>query len=96
LKSEKNINLIAPILKDSFSELIVTSLPDVGIIPAETLWKTLTREGIPCTMIKDVNIALTTLNENVSNDTPGLIFGSHYIANAIFEFFSFSFDNGVL
>ncbi|HCN24243.1 MAG TPA: hypothetical protein DIS65_02585, partial [Candidatus Marinimicrobia bacterium] len=96
LKSEKNINLIAPILKDSFSELIVTSLPDVGIIPAETLWKTLTREGIPCTMIKDVNIALTTLNENVSNDTPGLIFGSHYIANAIFEFFSFSFDNGVI
>jgi hypothetical protein len=47
-------------------------------------------------MIKDVNIALTTLNENVSNDTPGLIFGSHYIANAIFEFFSFSFDNSVI
>ena len=96
LKSEKNINLITPILKDSFSELIVTSLPNVGILPAETLWKTLKREGIPCTMINDVNIALTTLTENVNNDTPGLIFGSHYIANAIFEFFSFSFDNGVI
>ena len=96
LKTDKNINLIAPILKDSFSELIVTSFPDTKTLPAETLRKTLIREGIPCTMINDVNIALTTLKENVNNNTPGLIFGSHYIANTVFEYFSFSFDNGFI
>ena len=56
----------------------------------------LIKNGIKCTVVNDINSALAMMKEQVNKDKPGLIFGSHYIAKAVFKFFSFSFDKGTI
>ena len=96
LKAEKNINFISKSIQNSFSNLYVTSIPASNLLTTNILSQELIKNGIKCTIANDINSALAMLKEQVNKDKPGLIFGSHYIAKAVFSFFSFSFDKGTI
>jgi dihydrofolate synthase/folylpolyglutamate synthase len=96
LKADKELDKIAPKLKDKFSELIVTSLPEVGLMNAEDLHMSLKNLGIKTTLIVNEQIAFNIIENKVSNGKPGIIYGSHYIGKAVYEKFGFSFDNGII
>ena len=96
LKSEKNINFISKSIQNSFSNLYVTTIPASNLLTTNILSQELIKNGIKCTIANDINSALAMMKEQVNKDKPGLIFGSHYIAKAVFNFFSFSFDKGTI
>jgi len=96
LKAEKNINFISKSIQNSFSNLYVTTVPASNLLTTNILSQELIKNGIKCTIANDINSALAMMKEQVNKDNPGLIFGSHYIAKAVFSFFSFSFDKGTI
>ena len=96
LKAEKNIDSIAKSIQNAFSTLYVTSIPESNLLTTNNLSQGLIKNGIKCTITYNINSALTMMRKQVNEDTPGLIFGSHYIARGVFDFFSFSFDKGII
>jgi hypothetical protein len=45
--------------------------------------------------IENLNEALTELDK-LEYSGAKVVFGSHYIANEVYNFFDFSFDNGII
>jgi len=96
LKSDKEIELIVPKLKNRFKELIVTSIPELGLMEAKDLYDSLIKHGINTTFEQNIIKAIKIINNAVSNTNPGLIFGSHYIGKTIYKEYDFFFDNGII
>jgi len=96
LKADKELEKIIPKLKNKFSELIVTCKLDVGLMEAEDLYNSLIQFGIKATLEPDIIKAIKIVNKSVTNSIPGIIFGSHYIGETIYEEYGFSFDNGII
>ena len=96
LKAEKELAKIAPMLKNNFARLIVTSLPHSGLMEASALQRVLVKYGIHAESETDITKAFQIIRQGTANTVPGIIFGSHYIGKAVFEKFGFSFDNGVI
>ena len=96
LKADKEIELIVPKLKNRFKELIVTSIPELGLMEAKDLYDSLIKFGIKATIEPDIIKAIKIINSAVSNTNPGLIFGSHYIGETIYKEYDFFFDNGII
>ncbi|MDX1283467.1 MAG: folylpolyglutamate synthase/dihydrofolate synthase family protein [Draconibacterium sp.] len=96
LKAEKELENIIPKIENKLSDLIVTSMPDAGLMKAEDLHNSLNKFGINSKLVKNTQKAFDMIEEQASKEKPGIIFGSHYIGKAVFEKFDFSFDNGVI
>jgi dihydrofolate synthase/folylpolyglutamate synthase len=96
LKVDKEVTEIAPVLQEHFADLVVTSVPGAGVLPAHTLASALKREGVSCRVIPHLETAVADLQARVDARRPGLIFGSHYIGGTVYRAFDFSFDNGVI
>jgi len=96
LKADKELDQIIPKLKNKFSELIVTSKLDAGLMEAEDLYNSLIQFGIKATLEPDIIKAIKMVNKSVLHLTPGIIFGSHYIGVTIYEEYGFPFDNGII
>ena len=94
LKADKELDKIIPILQNKFIEIIITSQPEAGLMVAQKLYQNLVESGIEAVIEPDIINAIELLNSKVSNVTPGLIFGSHYIGETIFNKYGFSFDKG--
>lgn len=89
LKGDKELELIAPVLSKRLAGLAVTSVPDTDLLPAHQLWERLKRQGLTATPFETFADSVAWLKSQLSEDTPGLIFGSHYLAETIFYHFSF-------
>jgi dihydrofolate synthase / folylpolyglutamate synthase len=96
LKADKELDLIVPKLKNRFKKLIVTSIPDSGLMEAKDLSDSLINYGITATLEPDISKAVKIINETCSKTNPGLIFGSHYIGETIYKGYGFSFDNDII
>jgi dihydrofolate synthase/folylpolyglutamate synthase len=96
LKADKEIELIVPKLKNRFKELIVTSIPEIGLMEAKDLYDSLIKHGINATFEQNIIKAIIIINNAVSSTNPGLIFGSHYIGKTIYKEYDFFFDNGII
>ncbi len=96
LKSEKNIDSIAQSIHNAFSVLYITTIPGTNLLPTNELAHRLTMNNINCLAIQNIELAMTIMKNQVTKDRPGLIFGSHYMAKAVFDYFSFSFDKGII
>jgi dihydrofolate synthase/folylpolyglutamate synthase len=81
---------------DSLLELIVTSKPNLGLMEANDLYNSLINFGIKATIEQDIIKAIKIINNLVSKTSPGLIFGSHYIGETIYQEYGFSFDKGII
>ena len=96
LKAERELEQIVPKLKNKFSELIVTSKLDAGLMEAEDLYNSLIKFGIKGKLESDIIKAIKMINKSVTNSIPGIIFGSHYIGESIYKEYGFPFDNGII
>jgi len=96
LKGDKELELITPVLSQHFAGLAVTSVPDTDLLPAKQLSKELTEQGLEVIPLESFTDGARWLQDHLTEDTPGLIFGSHYLADAVFTTFHFSFDRGLI
>jgi len=96
LKADKELDKIALKIKGKFTELIVTSVPEADLMKAKDLYDSLKKHKIESTLMDNAHPAFDKIEKQVSNEKPCIIFGSHYIGEAVFEKFEFSFDNGVI
>jgi len=96
LKADKELYLIVPKLKNRFKKLIVTGIPDSGLMEVKDLGDSLINYGITATLEPDISKAIKMINETCSKTNPGLIFGSHYIGETIYKGYGFSFDNDII
>ena len=96
MKADKELEKIIPKLKNKFQRLIITGIPDEDLMSATDLHSAINKNRIAADLELNIDDAIEKLQMNVTKDTPGLIFGSHYIGKAVFEKFGFSFDNGVI
>jgi len=96
LKADKEIEQIFPKIKDRFQELIISSEPGLELMEASDLYNSLVKVGINGTLEPEIAKAIKIVNNRVSKTNPCLIFGSHYIAETIYNNYDFSFDNGII
>ncbi len=96
LKADKELEKMQSILSNGFSSLIVTSVTDSGLMSAEAMEKSLNEIGIIPIRDDDFHLAVNRLKRSISEKKPGLIFGSHYIASAVYDHFDFFFDKGII
>ncbi len=96
LKADKELQKMHSILSEGFSSLIVTSCPETGLMSADALEASMSQVRIPTIRDDEFIHAIQRLEETISDDKPGLIFGSHYIATAVYERFGFFFDKGII
>ncbi len=92
LKEDKELQNIAKKIKNAFHRLLTIDDNDQLLMNKNILSEKLNNYGIDSTPVDNIN----SFHSMLTSDTPGVIFGSHYIANAIFEEFHFSFDTGVI
>lgn len=96
LKADKELEKMKSILSGAFSPLIITSIPEAGLMNTEALGKSMKEINVDHMQVDDFSEAVQHLKEMVADQKPGLIFGSHYIASAVFDHFDFFFDKGVI
>lgn len=92
LKEDKELCLIAKSIKGHFETLWTFDDKNGLLIPAIDLSNLLKEYNINAQPINHLSEFVTS----VSVDKPGLIFGSHYIAEQVFNHFQFSFDTGLI
>tara|TARA_Y100000590_G_scaffold75685_3_gene83636 strand:- start:69818 stop:71065 length:1248 start_codon:yes stop_codon:yes gene_type:complete len=94
MKKSKDFDSISEVLQQQFDR-IVTIQPDEGeFFAPEALAVMLKKRGIEAEAAKSQQEGI---EESLSHSLElGFIFGSHYIAEAVFDVFDFPFDKGII
>ena len=93
MKGDKEVDLVAAALKNQFVQLIISGDTDLGLLSAVDLSDKLSSKGLAnSTRINRFEDALHHIAGIMGKDSPPtLIFGSHYVAEAVFNKFGFLF-----
>ena len=93
MKGDKEVDLVAAALKNQFVQLIISGDTDLGLLSAVDLSDKLSSQGLAnSTRINRFEDALHHIAGIMGKDSPPiLIFGSHYVAEAVFNKFGFLF-----
>ncbi|MBT3299584.1 MAG: bifunctional folylpolyglutamate synthase/dihydrofolate synthase [Candidatus Marinimicrobia bacterium] len=94
LKGDKELDLICTEIKNKFDSLVAVSDINGLLLNQNVLTKRLREYEINCASAPSFVNAIDQLKDKLlEEDSIGLIFGSHYIASEVFDYFEFSFDN---
>ena len=96
LKGDKDLDLIAFQLKDKLKKLFIADSKNGLLLNAENLSTKLNNLGIDNSPVKSIKDGIKGLMSLMKEKDIGLIFGTHYIAEDIFNEFEISFDSGVI
>ena len=96
LKGDRELELIAQEIKENFSELFTVATENADLYSSSELRDKLKKYGILSHSVDNIQNAWTRLQHRKDPHVPVLIFGSHYIAEDVFELFDFPFDSGVI
>tara|TARA_B100001093_G_scaffold520125_1_gene612881 strand:+ start:1738 stop:2982 length:1245 start_codon:yes stop_codon:yes gene_type:complete len=91
MKNDKIRPEIINLFESSFEELIISTIPSKDILSEEDISSISSLKKYQ--FINSLDDALRKI-ENKKFDGPKVIFGSHYIAKHIYDYFDFSFDKG--
>ena len=93
MKGDKEVDLVAAAIKNKFDQLIISGDTDLGLLSAVDLSDKLSSQGLAnSTRINRFEDALHHIAGIMGKDSPPtLIFGSHYVAEAVFNKFGFLF-----
>jgi dihydrofolate synthase/folylpolyglutamate synthase len=91
MKNDKIRPEIINLFESSFEELIISTIPSKDILSEEDISSISSLKKYQ--FINSLDDALRKI-ENKKFDGPKVIFGSHYIAKYIYDYFDFSFDKG--
>ena len=94
LKKDKNVDSLKKLISENFKTLIVSGNENELLSKSSALEKKLSGLHIQCKSVSSLNTGLVNIKNIVKNSSSvGLIFGSHYVANEVFDSFEISFDN---
>ena len=93
MKGDKEVDLVAAAIKNKFDQLIISGDTDLGLLSGADLSDKLSSKGLAnLTNIDRFEDALHHIAGIMEKDSPPtLIFGSHYVAEAVFNKFGFLF-----
>lgn len=93
MKNDKIKNDIVKIFSEDFHSLTISSIDSKDILDKEKIksMKSLTRFDYNENLAR----ALYSLDQ-IKTKRPKVVFGSHYIAKQVFNYFGFSFDKGMI
>ena len=94
LKNDKNVDQIALALDGLFNELFVASIPESDLMDEQLLFNALKAQNLNCNIMDSIEKGYTYLYDRALKGENGIIFGSHYVAESIFDYFEINFDNG--
>jgi len=91
MKNDKIRSEIISLFENAFEELIISTIPSKDILSKDDIKEQTSLNHYQ--FIENLNDALEFF-ENKRFNGPKVIFGSHYIAKYVYNFFDFSFDKG--
>ena len=91
MKNDKIRPEIISLFENAFEELIISTIPSKDILSKDDIKEQTSLNNYH--FIENLNDALEFF-ENKRFNGPKVIFGSHYIAKYVYNFFDFSFDKG--
>ena len=93
MKGDKEIDMIGAAIKNQFEQLLISGAPEWGLLSGSQLSKKLSDVGLKgFEVMEPFEKALDRITKIAkTTNRPTLIFGSHYVAKAIFNKFSFLF-----
>lgn len=94
LKNDKHVDQIALALDGLFNELFVASIPESDLMDEQLLFNALKAQNLNCNIMDSIEKGYTYLYDRALKGENGIIFGSHYVAESIFNYFEINFDNG--
>ena len=94
LKNDKDVDQIALALDGLFNKLFVASIPESELMDEQSLFNALKAQNINCNIMDSIEKGYTYLYDRALKGENGIIFGSHYVAESIFNYFEINFDNG--
>ena len=94
LKNDKHVDQIAIALDGLFNELFVASIPESDLMDEQLLFNALNDQNLNCNIMDSIEKGYTYLYDRALKGENGIIFGSHYVAESIFNYFEINFDNG--
>ena len=94
LKNDKDVDQIVKALDGLFNELFVTSIPESELMGEQLLFNALKDQNLNCNIMDPIEKGYTYLYDRALKGENGIIFGSHYVAESIFNYFEINFDNG--
>ena len=94
LKNDKDVDQIALGLDGLFNKLFVASIPESELMEEQSLLNALKAQNINCNIIDSIEKGCAYLYDHALKGENGIIFGSHYVAESIFNYFEINFDNG--
>ena len=93
LKNDKINPELVEMFNQSFEKLIISTIPSKDILNKEGIMKNPLLKNFE--FVENLNDALTDVNK-IEYAGGKIVFGSHYIAKEVYNFFDFSFDNGII
>ena len=94
LKNDKHVDQIALALDGLFNELFVASIPESDLMDEQLLFNSLKSQNLNCKIKDSLEKGYTYLYDRALKGENGIIFGSHYVAESVFNYFEINFDNG--
>jgi dihydrofolate synthase/folylpolyglutamate synthase len=94
LKNDKHVDQIALALDGLFNELFVASIPESELMDEQSLFNALKAQNLNCNIMDSIEKGYTYLYDRALKGENGIIFGSHYVAESIYNYFEINFDNG--
>jgi dihydrofolate synthase/folylpolyglutamate synthase len=92
LKADKEIDHLVKIISGRFHSLHALNINSNRIMPAGDLVRSFNRNSVQNSGSVSIKKTRDILTANAEKGIPGLIFGSHYIAAAVYGEFEISFD----
>tara|TARA_Y100001970_G_scaffold190446_1_gene231591 strand:- start:2659 stop:3903 length:1245 start_codon:yes stop_codon:yes gene_type:complete len=93
LKNDKITDNFLMLLEDRFEKLIISTIDSKDILQESDILSNSKLKKFK--FINNFNDALCEV-QSIKYNGPKVVFGSHYIANQLYKFFDFSFDNGAI
>ena len=89
MKSDKEANLIIKAVDEKFDKLLLSGSEENGLMTGSDLANLFESHGcVNFLLVKDLEVAIDYLRKiSKAQNTPGLIFGSHYISETVFNKF---------
>ena len=94
IKNDKHVDQIALALDGFFNELFVASIPESNLMDEQLLFNSLKAQNLNCKITDSIEKGYTYLYDRALKGENGIIFGSHYVAESVFNYFEINFDNG--
>ena len=94
LKNDKHVEQIASALNGLFNELFIASIQESNLMDEQLLFNSLKSQNLNCKITDSIEKGYTYLYDRALKGENGIIFGSHYVAESVFNYFEINFDNG--